>query len=105
MCQHLWANQALTDRAGGRGVPVGAGVGPGGGAKVVQAPAAGQVQFALGNSNHPLRITEKGKDALMVFATRTRCAYANIVVRKELWDKGLRTVERSPTRSWWVARR
>jgi ABC-type nitrate/sulfonate/bicarbonate transport system substrate-binding protein len=78
---------------------------PGGGAKLVQAPAAGQVQFALGDSNHPLRITEKGKDALMVFATRTRCAYANIVVRKELRDQGLRTVERSPTRSWWVARR
>jgi NitT/TauT family transport system substrate-binding protein len=66
---------------------------PGGGAKVVQALAAGQVQFALGDSNHPLKITEKGKDALMVFATDTRCSYANIVVRKELWDKGVRTVE------------
>jgi len=34
---------------------------PGGGAKVVQALAAGQVLFALGDSNHPLKITEKGK--------------------------------------------
>ncbi len=66
---------------------------PGGGAKVVQALAAGQVLFALGDSNHPLKITEKGKDALMVFATDTRCSYANIVVRKELWDKGVKTVE------------
>jgi NitT/TauT family transport system substrate-binding protein len=66
---------------------------PGGGAKVVQALAAGQVQFALGDSNHPLKITEKGKDALMLFATDTRCSYANVVVRKELWDKGVRTVE------------
>ena len=66
---------------------------PGGGAKVVQALAAGQVQFALGDSNHPLKITEKGKDALMIFATDTRCSYANIVVRKELWDKGVKTVE------------
>ncbi len=66
---------------------------PGGGAKVVQALAAGQVQFALGDSNHPLKITEKGKDALMVFATDTRCSYANVVVRKELWDKGVRSVE------------
>ena len=47
--------------------------------------------FALGDSNHPLKITEKGKDALMVFATDTRCSYANIVVRKELWDKGVKT--------------
>jgi NitT/TauT family transport system substrate-binding protein len=66
---------------------------PGGGAKVVQALAAGQVMFALGDSNHPLKITEKGKDALMIFATDTRCSYANIVVRKELHDRGVKTVE------------
>ncbi|HZP39063.1 MAG TPA: ABC transporter substrate-binding protein [Methylomirabilota bacterium] len=66
---------------------------PGGGAKVVQALAAGQVQFALGDSNHPLKVTEKGKDALMLFATDRRCSYANIVVRKDLWDKGVHTVE------------
>jgi NitT/TauT family transport system substrate-binding protein len=66
---------------------------PGGGAKVVQALAAGQVQFALGDSNHPLKITEKGKDALMIFATDTRCSYANIVVRKELFDRGVKNVE------------
>src|SRR3970282_810949 len=60
---------------------------PGGGAKVVQALAAGQVMFALGDSNHPLKITEKGKDALMIFATDTRCSYANIVVPKELFDR------------------
>src|SRR5258708_28731839 len=51
---------------------------PGGGAKVVQALAAGQVPFALGDSNHPLKITEKGKDALIIFATHTRCSYANL---------------------------
>ncbi len=66
---------------------------PGGGAKVVQALAAGQVTFALGDSNHPLEITEKGKDALMLFATDTRCSYANIVVRKELFDRGVKSVE------------
>jgi NitT/TauT family transport system substrate-binding protein len=66
---------------------------PGGGAKVVQALAAGQVMFALGDSNHPLKITEKGKDALMIFATDRRCSYANSVVRKELFDRGAKTVE------------
>jgi NitT/TauT family transport system substrate-binding protein len=29
----------------------------------------------------------------MLFATDTRCSYANVVVRRELWDKGVRTVE------------
>jgi NitT/TauT family transport system substrate-binding protein len=66
---------------------------PGGGAKVVQALAAGQAMFALGDSNHPLKISEKGKDALMIFATDNRCSYANIVVRKELYDKGVKGVE------------
>src|SRR5262245_51382266 len=66
---------------------------PGGGAKVVQALAAGQVMFALGDSNHPLKITEKGKEALMIFATDTRCSYANIVTRKELFDRGVKSVE------------
>ena len=61
---------------------------PGGGARVVQAVTAGQAMFALGDSNHPLKITEKGKDAVMLFATDTRCSYANIVVRKELYDAG-----------------
>jgi NitT/TauT family transport system substrate-binding protein len=70
---------------------------PGGGAKVVQALAAGQALFALGDSNHPLKISEKGKDAVILFATDTRCSYANIVARKELYDSGLTSVEKLGT--------
>jgi len=75
------------------GVAVQSFIVPGGGAKVAQVLAAGQAMFALGDSNHPLKITEKGKDALMLFATDTRCSYANVVVRKELFDKGVKSVE------------
>ncbi len=67
---------------------------PGGGAKVVQALAAGQVMFALGDSNHPLKISEKGREAVILFATDTRCSYANIVARKELYDAGLTSIEK-----------
>ena len=70
---------------------------PGGGAKVVQALAAGQAMFALGDSNHPLKISEKGKEAVILFATDTRCSYANIVARKELVDGGLTSVEKLGT--------
>jgi NitT/TauT family transport system substrate-binding protein len=70
---------------------------PGGGAKVVQALAAGQAMFALGDSNHPLKISEKGKDALILFATDTRCSYANVVARKELYDAGLTSIEKLGT--------
>src|SRR5437899_10932982 len=53
----------------------------------------GQAMWPLMHSNPPLKITEKGRDALMIFATDTRCSYANIVVRKALHDKGVTSVE------------
>jgi NitT/TauT family transport system substrate-binding protein len=65
---------------------------PGGGARVVNAVTAGQAMFGLGDSNHPLKATEKGRDTTMLFATDTRCSYANIVVRRDLHDKGVRSV-------------
>jgi len=89
--QHLVAKEKKFFEEEGVAVP--SFIVPGGGAKVVQALAAGQAMFALGDSNHPLKITEKGKDAAMLFATDTRCSYANIVVRKELFDRGVKSVE------------
>src|SRR5215470_10877172 len=89
--QHLVAKEKKFFEDEGVGVP--SFIVPGGGAKVVQALGAGQAMFALGDSNHPLKITEKGKDALMLFATDTRCSYANVVVRKELFDRGVKSVE------------
>src|SRR5437667_9008664 len=89
--QHLVAKEKKFFEEEGVAVP--SFIVPGGGAKVVQALATGQAMFALGDSNHPLKITEKGKDALLLFATDTRCSYANIVVRKDLHDKGVTSVE------------
>jgi NitT/TauT family transport system substrate-binding protein len=66
---------------------------PGGGARVINALTAGQAMFGLGDSNHPLKATERGRDTLMLFATDTRCSYANVVARQALWDRGVRTVE------------
>lgn len=75
------------------GVSVDSVITPGGGVEVVQALASGQALFALGDSNHPLKLSEQGRATLMLFATDTRCAYANIVVRRELYDKGVRSLE------------
>ena len=75
------------------GVGVGNFIVPGSGARVVNAVTAGQAMFGLGDSNHPLKATEKGRETTMLFATDTRCSYANVVVRKELFDKGLKSVE------------
>jgi NitT/TauT family transport system substrate-binding protein len=75
------------------GVSVASFLVPGGGARVVNAVTANQAMFALGDSNHPLKATEKGRETTMLFTTDTRCSYANVVVRKELYDKGVRSVE------------
>ncbi|HEY3065146.1 MAG TPA: ABC transporter substrate-binding protein [Methylomirabilota bacterium] len=75
------------------GVSVGNFIVPGGGAKVSQAVAAGQAAFGLGDSNHPVKMTEKGRPTQMLFTTDRRCSYANVVVRRELFDKGVRSVE------------
>ncbi len=72
---------------------------PGDGAKVVQALAAGQIQFAIGDASHPLKITEKGRPARILFATDTRCSYANVVVRSDLFDNGVTSVAALADRS------
>jgi len=65
-----------------------------GGSNVRRILAAGQVGFALGDSGHPLQLTTRGKPAKMLMATDNRCSYANIIVRKTLWDKGYTTVKK-----------
>ncbi|HXG16474.1 MAG TPA: ABC transporter substrate-binding protein [Calidithermus sp.] len=89
--QHLVAKEKKFFEEEGVSVP--AFLVPGGGARVINAVTAGQALFGLGDSNHPLKATERGKDTVMLFATDTRCSYANVVVRKELYDRGVRSVE------------
>jgi NitT/TauT family transport system substrate-binding protein len=89
--QHLVAKEKTFFEEEGIAIP--SFIVPGSGAKVSQAVAAGQALFALGDSNRPLKMTEKGREAVILFATDTRCSYANIVVRQELYDRGVRTVE------------
>src|SRR5262249_56995248 len=81
--QHLAAKEKKFFEEEGVAVP--SFIVPGGGAKVVQALAAGQAMFALGDSNHPLKITGKGQEALMLFATATRCSDAYVVAPTELF--------------------
>jgi NitT/TauT family transport system substrate-binding protein len=89
--QHLVAKEKKFFEQDGVSVP--GFIVPGGGARVINAVTAGQALFGLGDSNHPLKATEKGKDTVMLFSTDTRCSYANVVVRKELYDRGVKSVE------------
>jgi len=65
-----------------------------GGSNVRRILAAGQVGYALGDSGHPLQLTTRGKPAKMLMATDNRCSYANILVRRELYDQGYTSLEK-----------
>ncbi|MGI9332738.1 MAG: ABC transporter substrate-binding protein [Gammaproteobacteria bacterium] len=65
-----------------------------GGSNVRRILAAGQVGYALGDSSHPLQLTNRGRASKILMATDNRCSYANIIARKELVDKGIDTVEK-----------
>lgn len=65
----------------------------GGGGNVRQMVAAGQLAYSMGDVAHPLAITGAGKKAKALLAIDTRATVANMMVRKELWDAGVRTPE------------
>ena len=65
-----------------------------GGSNVRRILAAGQVGYALGDSSHPLQLTNRGRGSKILMATDSRCSYANIIARKELVDKGIDSIEK-----------
>jgi NitT/TauT family transport system substrate-binding protein len=65
-----------------------------GGAKSRQVLAAGEAMFGHGDSSHPLQISNRGKPARMLYVTESVCSYANMVVRKDLYDQGITTPEK-----------
>ncbi|MGY8637079.1 ABC transporter substrate-binding protein [Bradyrhizobium sp. 14AA] len=59
-----------------------------------QALAAGQVLFAHGDASHPLQLGARGKPCKILLATEMVCSYANIMVRQDLHDSGINSVEK-----------
>jgi len=59
-----------------------------------QALAADQALFAHGDASHPLQLTARGKPCKIVLATQMIASISNIVVRKDLFDAGITTVEK-----------
>lgn len=58
-----------------------------------QSLAAGQAMFAHGDASHPLQLSTRGKPCKILLATQMVSAISNIVVRKDLFDSGITTVE------------
>lgn len=59
-----------------------------------QALAADQAQFAHGDASHPLQLTTRGKPCKIIMASQMIASISNIVVRKDLYDAGITTVEK-----------
>ena len=58
-----------------------------------QSLAAGQALFAHGDASHPLQLSARGKPCKIILATQMIASISNIVVRKDLYDAGITTVE------------
>jgi NitT/TauT family transport system substrate-binding protein len=63
------------------------------GARSRQTLAAGDALFAHGDASHPLQLTNRSKPAKMVLGTQMVASIANMVVRKDLFDQGITSVE------------
>ena len=59
-----------------------------------QALAAEQALFAHGDASHPLQLSARGKKCRILMATQMVSSISNIVVRKDLYDAGITTVEK-----------
>jgi NitT/TauT family transport system substrate-binding protein len=59
-----------------------------------QTLAAGQAMFAHGDASHPLQLSNRGKKCKIIMASQMIASISNIVVRKDLFDAGIDTVEK-----------
>jgi NitT/TauT family transport system substrate-binding protein len=58
-----------------------------------QALAAGQALYAHGDASHSLQLSNRGKKCRIIMASQMIASISNIVVRKDLFDAGIKTVE------------
>ncbi len=59
-----------------------------------QTLAAGQAMFAHGDASHPLQLSNRGKKCKIIMASQMIASISNIVVRRDLFDAGIDTVEK-----------
>jgi NitT/TauT family transport system substrate-binding protein len=65
-----------------------------GGARTRQIIAAGQATHGHGDVSHPLQLTNRGKACKILMGTEARVPYANMMIRKDLFDQGINTPEK-----------
>lgn len=63
------------------------------GVQTRQVLAAGQTDFAIGDTAHPMQLTNRGKPTWSLFATATFPTTSNMVVRRDLYEQGITSPE------------
>lgn len=58
-----------------------------------QALAAGQALIAHGEASHALQLSSRGKPSKIILASQMVCSISNVVVRRDLYDAGITSVE------------
>lgn len=66
----------------------------GGGSKLREIVAADQADFGLGDITHSLQMTNRGRPSKVLMAIDQRCVIANIVIRQDLYEAGIDTLEK-----------
>src|SRR3990172_8260102 len=64
----------------------------GGGSNLRSALASRQLSYAAGDVAHALAMTGAGRKSKVLLAIDTRATVANIMVRADLWDQGIRSL-------------
>src|ERR1043165_570864 len=59
------------------------------GTKLREIVAANQAQFGLGDSTHPLLLSNRNRASKILLAIDDRSSLCNLVIRKELFDAGI----------------
>ncbi|HTH98467.1 MAG TPA: ABC transporter substrate-binding protein [Stellaceae bacterium] len=63
------------------------------GVQTRQTLAAGQTDYAIGDTAHPLQLTNRGKASKILFVTATFPTTSNMVVRSDLYAQGITSPE------------
>lgn len=63
------------------------------GSRSRQVFAAGEAMFMHNDASQPLALANRGRSCKMILGTQMVCSFANIVVRRELYDAGITSLD------------
>jgi NitT/TauT family transport system substrate-binding protein len=66
----------------------------GSGVKTREIVASSQGDIGLGDVTHPMQLSNHGRNGRILLPTDTRSSSAMFIIRKDLWDQGITTLEK-----------